>query len=1000
MGGVARTMNGPWRRTLACAALALSLIATAGTVLAQTAALIPNAKQQYLNALGQPLVGGFVYSFVPNTTVPKTTWSDPNEAFPNSQPVVLDAGGGAFIFGQGNYRQQVFDANNNLIWDGFTSAAGSAQVAGSSGTDTAPVGSIMPFSGFVVPTNWQLAFGQALSRANFPALLSALTISTAVGGCSTGGFNITGWTSTVQIPVGSPIESTCFPTGTTVVSITNATTIVVSQAGTATGSFLTTAFPWGNGDASTTFNVPDLRGRVTAGADCLGSTLQSGAGCASRLTAAFFGGTGAQAPGLAGGSQSIAISQANLPNVSFNISGIALNDPQHSHGVTDPTHKHNVSVFNAASNGTNIQGTNSVTSGGTNTTGVTSASTGVTINNALTGITIASQGSAASGGSGTAFSQVPPTLTVSYIIKVAPNSSGSGGVTSLGGMFGDIVCGAGLTCANGVIAAGVSSTALANTVFAGPTSGPAAVPTFRALTNNDLAFSSTTVNGVTCTLGSTCAITATAASITIASTTVLGGTSAFLLFNNAGVLGNEQFATLAQGGTNAALVASNGGIIWSDASKLNVLAGTVTANQCLLSGSLSAPTWGSCVGGSTVSSMNNADASLTLTGTGSGPFTGAVTAKINLANPNVWTARQSVITSGSGLLLSNNAAATALTNQGIDVVEDSVPGSITLTTYGVNGLTNMPTFVGQTARGSLAAPAVVQANDVLASFSGRGYIGGSFAVAGRAFLRALATETWSAGANGAYWSFATTPTGTTNTTEVLRIENDGGMTVPATVTGGDKGLGSINVGSLFISGTAVTLPLTLANGGTNNALTASNGGVVYSDASKLNVLAGTVTAGQCLLSGSSTAPTWGSCSAGSTVASVGNAAGPDTSLTITGTGSGPFTGAVTAKINLANAQTWTAAQTFSANTLKMLGSSTGVTTLSSANAGGSNFTITVPAVTDALAVLATNQTFSATQTFSGILNVTGTFEINGTPVALGKFTAAASVISMLSQGIL
>jgi hypothetical protein len=994
MGVVVRTMNGPWRRVIACTALALSLIATASTVLAQTAALIPNAKQQYLNALGQPLVGGFVYSFVPNTTVPKTTWSDPNEAFPNSQPVVLDAGGGAFIFGQGNYRQQVFDANNNLIWDGFTSAAGSAAVAGSSGTDTAPVGSIMPFSGFVVPTNWQLAFGQALSRSTFPQLLSALTISTAVGGCSTGGFNITGWTSTVQIPVGAAIESTCFPTGTTVVSITNATTIVVSQAATATGSFLTTAFPWGNGDASTTFNVPDLRGRVTAGADCLGSTLQSGAGCAGRLTAPFFGGTGAQAPGLAGGSQSIAITQANLPNVGFAYSttvnsSVAIGAGQGLHGHT---------ITGGVFGGTSSSSV-TLTAGPTAVPSVSSAVTvGTSTLPAMSGTaTGTASGTAASGGSGTAFSQVPPTLTVSYIIKVAPNSSGSGGVTSLGGMFGDIVCGAGLTCANGVIAAGVSSTALANTVFAGPTSGPAAVPTFRALTNGDLAFSSTTVNGVTCTLGASCAITATAASVTVASTTVLGGTTQFLLYNNGGILGNEQFATLAQGGTNAALTASAGGIIWSDASKLNVLAGTSTPNQCLLSGNLAAPTWGSCVGGSTVSSMNNADASLTLTGTGGGPFTGAVTAKINLANPNVWTARQSVITSGSGLLVSNNAAATALTNQGIDVVEDSVPGSITLTTYGVNGLTNMPTFVGQTARGTLSSPAVVQANDVLASFSGRGYIGGGFAAAGRAFLRALATETWSAGANGAYWSFATTPTGTTNTTEVLRIENDGGMTVPATVTGGDKGLGSINVGSLFIAGTAITLPLTLANGGTNNALTASNGGVVYSDASKLNILAGTVTAGQCLLSGASVAPTWGSCSAGSTVASVGNAAGPDTSLTITGTGSGPFTGAVTAKINLANVQTWTGAQTFSAGGIKLLGSSTGVTTFSSANAGGSNFTLTFPAVTDTLAVLASNQTFSATETFSGNLSVTGTLTLNGMP---GKFISATATISALSQGIL
>jgi hypothetical protein len=59
----------------------------------------------------------------------------------------------------------------------------------------------------------------------------------------------------------------------------------------------------------------------------------------------------------------------------------------------------------------------------------------------------------------------------------------------------------------------------------------------------------------------------------------------------------------------------------------------------------------------------------------------------------------------------------------------------------------------------------------------------------------------------------------------------------------------------------------LAFGGTNASLTASNGGIVYSTASAFAVLAGTGSAGQCLLSGSNAAPTWGSCgsSAGITV---------------------------------------------------------------------------------------------------------------------------------------
>jgi len=48
---------------------------------------------------------------------------------------------------------------------------------------------------------------------------------------------------------------------------------------------------------------------------------------------------------------------------------------------------------------------------------------------------------------------------------------------------------------------------------------------------------------------------------------------------------------LSHGGTNANLVASNGGIVYSNATQMQVLAGTATANQIILSGSNAAPSW-------------------------------------------------------------------------------------------------------------------------------------------------------------------------------------------------------------------------------------------------------------------------------------------------------------------------------------------------------------------------------------------------------------------------
>ena len=80
---------------------------------------------------------------------------------------------------------------------------------------------------------------------------------------------------------------------------------------------------------------------------------------------------------------------------------------------------------------------------------------------------------------------------------------------------------------------------------------------------------------------------------------------------------------------------------------------------------------------------------------------------------------------------------------------------------------------------------------------------------------------------------------------------------------------------------------------------------------------------------------------------------------------------------LGTAQSWTAAQTFDNSTVKIKGSSTGVTTITSANAGASNYTLTVPAVTDTVALLGTAQTFSAAQNFTSDIKLTGSSGTSG-----------------------
>lgn len=72
------------------------------------------------------------------------------------------------------------------------------------------------------------------------------------------------------------------------------------------GLFATIGTTYGSGDGSTTFNVPDLRGRVVAGEDDMGGTA------ASRLTAGGSGITGTTL-GASGGTQTHTLASTEIP---------------------------------------------------------------------------------------------------------------------------------------------------------------------------------------------------------------------------------------------------------------------------------------------------------------------------------------------------------------------------------------------------------------------------------------------------------------------------------------------------------------------------------------------------------------------------------------------------------------------------------------------------------------------------------------------------------------
>lgn len=141
---------------------------------------------------------------------------------------------------------------------------------------------------------------------------------------------------------------------------------------------------YGAGDGTNTFNIPDLRGRVTAKKDDMGGAA------AGRLTPSYFGAVASNL-GAVGGLESQTLDTAQMPT--------------HSHGVTDPGHTHTPPGISAGLWGDNVTG--SAAQGGNafqmTHTGIPVAATGISIQNA---------------GGGGAHNNVQPTIICNYVIRV------------------------------------------------------------------------------------------------------------------------------------------------------------------------------------------------------------------------------------------------------------------------------------------------------------------------------------------------------------------------------------------------------------------------------------------------------------------------------------------------------------------------------------------------------------------------------------------------------
>jgi len=184
--------------------------------------------------------------------------------------------------------------------------------AASSNSAENPIGILIDYSARTAPTGWLMANGQAVSRSTYSALFNVIcpTIGTfTVTIASPAVFTLTShglidgdsvyFTTTGALPTGLTantiyyVISAGLGANTFQVSATvggSAINTSVSQSGTHT----LVLCPYGLGNGSTTFNVPDGRGRIFLGSDTMGTTA------ASRIT------TTKSAIGITGGSELVA----------------------------------------------------------------------------------------------------------------------------------------------------------------------------------------------------------------------------------------------------------------------------------------------------------------------------------------------------------------------------------------------------------------------------------------------------------------------------------------------------------------------------------------------------------------------------------------------------------------------------------------------------------------------------------------------------------------------
>lgn len=158
----------------------------------------------------------------------------------------------------------------------------------------APAGQVVPYAGVRQPLGWLFCDGSTINRLTYPRLFAALTESYAAAVTTSGSDTVTGLTGLTSAIVGWGVSGPNIPSGafvsatgltSTAFRMVNASGASITASGTGTVAISLGPYGFTGADNTTTFQLPDMRGRMPVGLGTNASVAALGASEGAALAA-------------------------------------------------------------------------------------------------------------------------------------------------------------------------------------------------------------------------------------------------------------------------------------------------------------------------------------------------------------------------------------------------------------------------------------------------------------------------------------------------------------------------------------------------------------------------------------------------------------------------------------------------------------------------------------------------------------------------------------------